>query len=348
MEDDGDVVQSDDELDGPRMEALIAITYRCNAHCHMCNTWQYPSNPDEELQPKDLESLPHVKFANITGGEPFLRSDIGDFVEILSRKADRIVISTNGYFTDRVLALAKQHPNLGFRVSIEGLPAANDELRGLRDGFDHGLRTLLGLRAQGVRDIGFGITLSDRNADDLLELYELADAMGLEFATAAIHNNYYFHKYDNVITDKDRVAENLEKVAQRLLRTNRPKNWFRAWFNVGLANYVRGGARLLPCDMGSDIFFVDPFGTIKPCNGMDAAMGSLKERSFDEIWHSSEAEAVRSQVRCCNSNCWMIGSVAPAMKKHIMLPVTWVAKAKLTGTLPPIVDLPTAGCDRDV
>lgn len=316
------------------MEALVAVTYRCNAHCHMCSTWQFPSDLGEELSPHDLGSLPRLTFANITGGEPFLRRDLAEFVELLRSKADRIVVSTNGYFTDRILALARQFPDLGFRISLEGLPGANDDLRGIKDGFDHGIRTLLGLRALGVKDIGFGITLSDRNADDLLELYELADSMGLEFATAAVHNNYYFHKFDNFIEDKERVAGNLEELSRRLLSTTRPKNWFRAWFNCGLANYVRGGERLLPCDMGSDIFFVDPFGNVKPCNGMDATMGSLKQNSFEEIWSSPEAAAVRERVRACESNCWMIGSVSPAMKKHLHVPASWVAKAKLTGRLP--------------
>ncbi len=318
------------------MDALIAITYRCNAHCHMCNTWQHPSDPEDELKPSDLTSLPHLRFANITGGEPFLRSDIGDFVALLSTKADRIVISTNGYFTERVVSLAEQYPELGFRISLEGLPAANDELRGIKDGFDHGLRTLLRLRAMGVRDIGFGITLSDRNAGDLLELYELAAAMGIEFATAAVHNNYYFHKFDNVISDRDRVVASLEEVSRRLLKTRRPKNWFRAWFNMGLANYVQGGERPLPCDMGSEVVFVDPFGRMMPCNGMDQEMGSLKSDSFDTIWHSESAARIRRCVGSCDSNCWMIGSVAPAMKKHIWTPAMWVLRAKVTHGLPKV------------
>lgn len=302
----------------------------------MCNTWQFPTEPAEELAARDLESLPHLSFANITGGEPFLRDDLEEIVRVVRSKADRVVISTNGYYTDRIVALAERYPDLGFRVSLEGLPAANDELRGIKHGFDHGLRTLLQLRSLGVADIGFGITLSDRNADDLLELYELADAMGLEFATAAMHNNFYFHKFDNVIAEKERVAGNLEELARRLLSTRRPKSWFRAWFNMGLANYVRGGKRLLPCDMGSDIFFVDPTGRVMPCNAMDASMGSLKEQPFDEIWNSPEAKDVRDRVCACTSECWMIGSVAPAMKKHIRIPATWVLKAKLTGQLPPI------------
>ena len=291
------------------MEGLIAVTYRCNARCYMCNTWQFPTRVEDEVTAADLRSLPPLSFANITGGEPFLRSDLAEIVEVVRSKADRVVVSTNGYFTDRIIALAAKYPDLGLRVSLEGLQTANDELRGIKHGFDHGLRTLLRLRALGVKDIGFGITVSDRNADDLAELYELADAMGLEFATAAVHNNYYFHKFDNVIEEKERVAGRLEDTARRLLRTHRPKNWFRAWFNAGLANYVRGGARLLPCDMGTDIFFIDPYGRVMPCNGMDASMGSLKDLSFDEIWASPEARAVRDRVRTCDANCWMIGSV---------------------------------------
>jgi MoaA/NifB/PqqE/SkfB family radical SAM enzyme len=311
------------------LEALIAVTYRCNARCHMCNTWQHPSEAAEELRAEDLESLPRLDFANITGGEPFLRDDLDDIVRLLQTKAKRIVISTNGYYTERIVALAERYPKLGFRISLEGLPAANDELRGIPNGFDHGLRSLLRLRALGVKDIGFGITLSDRNADDLLELYELADAMGLEFATAAVHNNFYFHKLDNHIEDKRHVASNLEELAKRLLATRRPKNWFRAWFNMGLANYVQGESRLLPCGMGTDVFFVDPYGRVLPCNGIDPTMGTLKEHTFDEIWGSEQASLARAMVRDCTANCWMIGSVSPAMKKHLAVPAKWVLRSKL-------------------
>jgi len=317
------------------MEGLVAVTYRCNAHCVMCNTWAHPSSPDQEITVKDIEKLPHLTFANITGGEPFLREDIADLVEVVLRKTDRLVISTNGYFTDQILGVARRFPSVGFRVSLEGLPAANDELRGLKDGFDHGLRTVLALRQLGVKDIGFGITLTDRNADDLLELYELAESMGVEFATAAAHNTYYFHKFDNRFENPEHVAQNLEKVAQRLLATSRPKNWFRAWFNLGLANYVRGGSRLLPCNVASDVFFVDPFCEVRPCNAMEESLGSLRHQSFEEIWNGPKAAEVRAKVAVCTQNCWMMGSVAPAMKRELPRMSWWVLRAKLTGRTPP-------------
>jgi len=66
-----------------------------------------------------------------------------------------------------------------------------------QDGFDKGLRTLIKLKSLDIKDIGFGITISDKNANDLLDLYHLAKMMNIEFASAAIHNSFYFHKDDN-------------------------------------------------------------------------------------------------------------------------------------------------------
>jgi len=311
-------------------EALLAVTYRCNAHCHMCNIWKYPTKQSEEVIPQDLEKIPgNLKFANITGGEPFLREDIHEIVETVLKKTKRLVISTNGYFSEKILGLAQKFPDIGVRISIEGLPKANDELRGLKDGFDHALRTLLQLRHLGLKDIGFGITVSDRNAKDMLELYELAEAMGLEFATAAIHNTYYFHKFDNKFGDIPMIETQFKELARRLLKTSRPKNWFRAYFNYGLANYVRGNPRLLPCEVGTDLFFMDPFGEIHPCNGMEVSMGNIKEKSFKEIWNSPEAAEVREKVRNCQKHCWMVGSASPAMKKRVWIPAKWAIKNKL-------------------
>jgi radical SAM protein with 4Fe4S-binding SPASM domain len=318
------------------MEAAIITTYRCINKCVMCNIWKYPTKIEEEFKPQVLEKLPKLKFANITGGEPFLREDIEEIVSILLKKADRVVISTNGYFTEKIVDVAKKfkNKNFGIRISIEGLPAANDELRGLKDCFDHGLRTLLQLQKIGLKDIGFGITVSDRNAKDMLELYQLAKAMNVEFATACVHNSYYFHKWDNQITKKQEVIECFEELINELLKTNRIKNWFRAYFNYGLVNYIKGNPRFLPCGAGTDMFFLDPFGEIRPCNGMDTdsldnSMGNLNEKTFEEIWYSEKAKMIREKVKNCPKNCWMIGTASPAMKKYILKPLLWVIKNKL-------------------
>jgi MoaA/NifB/PqqE/SkfB family radical SAM enzyme len=299
----------------------------------MCHTWQHPSKKDEEFTPDLVNKIPgDLKFINITGGEPLLRDDLDEIIEIALTKTKRLVISTNGYFTKKIIKLAEKFGNrIGVRISIEGLPAANDELRGIKDGFDHGLRTLVTLHGMGLKDIGFGITVSDRNAKDMIELYRLANAMGLEFATAITHNSFYFHKHDNRFEDPEMIAGEFEKVAAELLKTNRPKNWFRAYFNMGLANKVRGGKRPLPCEVGTDVFFLDPYGNVMPCNGSDEPMimGNLNEQSFDEIWNSQKADEIRKLVKECSKECWMIGSASPAMKKRIRIPAKWVLSNKL-------------------
>ena len=84
-----------------KLNGTVIVTYRCNARCTMCNRYKAPSLPEEEISLETIKKLPPMYFTNITGGEPFIRSDLKDIVRELSKLSDRIVISTNGFFTDR-------------------------------------------------------------------------------------------------------------------------------------------------------------------------------------------------------------------------------------------------------
>ncbi len=313
-------------------EICIILTYRCNAKCNMCNVWHHPSKANDEITVADLEKLPSgLRFINITGGEPFIRRDIDEIIKAIRPKTKRIVISNNGFFTERIVELCEKHPGLGIRISTEGLQKTNDEIRKIPDGFDRTLRTLLTLRRKGVKDIGFGMTVQDLNCKDLLPLYELSDALGYEFATATLHNSHYFHKLDNKIEDKDMVCYEFSKLVSELLKSRSVKKWFRAYFNYGLMNYIYGGRRFLPCEMGTESCFIDPSGDVLACNGMDVKvpMGNIRDQSFEDIWNSEQADIVRNLVKTCQKQCWMVGSAAPAIKKHPCKPVLWVLRNKI-------------------
>lgn len=318
-----------------KLNGTVIVTYRCNARCSMCNRYKAPSKPEEEISIETIKKLPKMYFTNITGGEPFIRTDLKDIVRELYKKSDRIVISTNGFFTDRIIDLAKEFPQIGIRISIEGLEQTNNEIRGLNNGFNRGYTTLKKLCEMGLKDVGFGMTVQDKNAPDLVPLYELSNKMGMEFATASLHNSFYFVEAKNIIHDRPMVAKNFENLVNELLKSNSPKKWFRAYFNHGLINYIYGQKRLLPCDMSFDTFFIDPYGDVMPCNGTKdkEVMGNLNRQNWDELWSSPEAEQVRKKVRHCDRNCWMIGSVSPAMHKYIKTPALWVAKHKLKSLL---------------
>ena len=211
----------------------VIVTYRCNARCNMCDCFKDPTRPEEEITLEVIKKLPEMAFTNITGGEPFIRRDIPDIVRELYKKSDRIVISTNGYFTERIIALCREFPKVGIRISIEGLQETNDAIRGIPDGFQRGYRTLQTLVEMGHPDVGFGMTVQDMNCEDLVPLYKISDEMGMEFATATLHNSFYFRKTDNKIDDKRKVAQNFEKLINELLKSKSPKKWFRAYFNHG-------------------------------------------------------------------------------------------------------------------
>ena len=313
-----------------KLNGTVIVTYRCNAKCTMCNRYKVPSKPEEEISIETIKKLPEMYFTNITGGEPFIRDDLKDIVRELLKKSDRIVISTNGFFTDRIVELCKEFPQVGIRISIEGLEKTNNEIRGLDDGFNRGYTTLKKLVDMGMKDVGFGMTVQDRNAADLVPLYNISDELGMEFATASLHNSFYFVESNNIIKDRLTVAQNFEDLINRLLDSNSPKKWFRAYFNHGLINYIFSQKRLLPCDMSFDTFFIDPYGDVMPCNGTKEkqVMGNLNRQSWEELWNSEQAEKVRSFVRNCDRNCWMICSVSPAMHKYIYKPAAWVIKHK--------------------
>lgn len=332
-------------------DASIILTYRCPMKCKMCNIWKNPTDVKNEIKPDDLKCLPQLKFINLTGGEPFIREDLEEIVRVCYTKSPRIVISTSGWYEDRVIALAEKFPNIGIRISIEGLSQKNDELRGREGGFDKGLRTLLRLKKMGLKDIGFGCTVSNNNSEDMLLLYQLSRSLGMEFATASFHNSYYFHKDDNVITNKDEVCGNFKTLIEWQLQENHPKSWFRAYFNMGLINYIEGNRRMLPCEAGTVNFFIDPWGEVYPCNGMEekywkASMGNIHDYDdFSMLWNSPQAEQVRQNVRKCPKNCWMVGTASPVMKKYIIHPSKWAIKNKLRSLLGKPICLDKKWCD---
>ncbi len=304
----------------------------------MCRSWENPTRIEDEFRPEILKKIPPgMVRLNVTGGEPTIRKDIMDVLEILKTKAQKLELSTNGYFTDRLVDIGKRFPEIRIRISTEGLPRTNDELRGLKHGFDRALKGILELKSLGLKDIGFAIVISDKNIDDLINLYRLCSELNIEFSQCTLHNSFYFFKDDNKIENPDIIDGKMREFIRALLESKRRntklriKDWFRAYINAGLLRYIQGKDRTIPCYAGTESFFVDPHGRVLACNGSAEpwVMGDLKTQAFDEIWHSVQADKARELVRNCQRNCWMTGSSVPAMRKNIWKPLWWVAKNKI-------------------
>ena len=307
----------------------------------MCHIWKHPTRPEEEITPEILRKLPGgFDNVNVTGGEPTLRKDLPDLVDVLSPKARIMEISSNGQKAHKIEPLILKYPDLKVRFSLEGFEETNNRIRGEKDGFNKKVAGLMQLKELGGTDLGFGAVIQDDNVDELVDLYQFCRKKGVELATSALHNAFQFHKNDNVPYDRLRVAKKVEGLITEMLRTNKVKNWFRAYLNLGLIENILGHDRLIPCTAATDFIFIDPWSDVFACNVRpDLLMGNLAEQSWEEIVEGPKAKEIRGKVAACRQNCWMVTTARCAMRNPLfpslpkLRPFLWVLKNKLKTAL---------------
>ncbi len=317
-------------------DATIAITYRCNSRCTMCNIWQI-ENP-QELPLEAFNNLSEdLRYINLSGGEPFLRADLPEIVEVVKQQAPQaqIIISSNGILTELVTnSMAKIleiDPQIGVRISLDGLGLMHDEVRGVTGAYDAVMKTIHALKNLGVRNLGFSFTIMDKNVHHLKDVYLLSKKMDLQLALAVVQNSdIYFAKADNKITYIGELLRGLDFVIDSELATWNPKRWGRAFYNYGLKLYAKKNERLLKSGAGIDSLFIDPQGNIYPSNLINIKMGNLLEHNLDEIWNSQTANEKRPEIKEKNKlESWIVCTIRGEMKKHILRAGFWAIKNKL-------------------
>ena len=299
-----------------KMKSLVcAITYRCNSRCTFCNIWKGKNK--KEIDMLYYKKLPFFETINITGGEPFMRSDINDIIEILKRKTKRIVISTNGLMTERILETAKKYPWIGFRVSIDGEKDKHDEMRGIPGGFKKSIDTIIGLKKLGVKDIGICSTFGYGNEDQMEKLYKLAEKLNVEFLTIVRHDSFYYSKKNDSYNTK-LVIEKLKWLIRKYLNSFNIKNYFRAYYTEGLIDFVKKKPRPMKCDAGLTSFYLDPYGVIFPCVILNKPLGNIKTDNIEDI---------SKEIKC--NLCWMPCTVNQQIKSNPFKTIIWILKKQL-------------------
>jgi MoaA/NifB/PqqE/SkfB family radical SAM enzyme len=314
------------------VDAVVAVTYRCDSRCNMCNIWQLP--PGDELEPEQFRKLPRtLRDINITGGEPFLRDDLVEIVRIVDERCGhpRIVISTNGFERRRIAhaapGLLSIGRNVGLAISLDGIGEKHDEIRGIRGGFDKVVETLKQLRTIGYRNVRVAFTAQKNNVKHLGAVYDLSRQFGFQFTTSVAQNSdFYFSTAENLTVDPLELSAELAYVMRKELLSFSPKRWLRAYFYAGVLAYNVSRERILPCRAGRDSFFTDPAGFLYPCLTLNKSMGNVRAQAFDEIWEGATAEKVRSEVDLCRQPCWMICTARTAMMRRPHEPAMWILK----------------------
>lgn len=303
----------------------------------MCDVWQHPTSVPDEITLATLDKIPSgVCYLNLTGGEPCLRGDLAEIVDLLYPRAMTLEISSNGLYSKPLEAIIRKYPSTKIRFSLEGFEETNNRIRGERDGYQKKTEALSRLKKLGAKDIGIATVIQDDNAEELVDLFRFAKRHGLEFATSTLHNGYQFHKFDNAPRDPVRVARHTGDLITEMLRGFHVKDWFRAYLNLGLLAKILGQKRLLQCAAGTDFVFIDPKSDVYACNVRpDFRLGNLARQQWDEILHGPVAGDIRKKVSSCPCNCWMVGSAKTAMRNPLfpriprLEPLKWVIRNKL-------------------
>ncbi len=311
-------------------DITLVVTHRCNAKCVMCSSHENPSCVKDEITLEEIKKIPEASFIQITGGEPFMRADLEGIVGILAKKSRRLMINTNGYFTEKLVDLCTKYPDTAIRISIDGDRNVHNSIRRI-DIYDKAIDSLKQLKALGIEDLGISFTLQENNSDQLIEMYKYALGMGVDFGVGIIHNSFYFSKDDNVIKNQEKLKTVLKELVKTQIKSSRKKDWARAYFNDMSINYIDGKPMPVRCDAGISSFTIECNGNVLPCNmtPTEWIMGNIKQQTWQDIMKSNKALEIKQRCKNCTLNCWSICNVQSALKKKIWIPGMWLIRNKV-------------------
>lgn len=319
-------------------DSVIAITYHCNAKCQMCNIWQIKEHT--EINSEQFLKLPNsLKDINISGGEPFLRNDLIEIIKNIKQICPKakIIISSNGILTDllknqmaKILDIDK---NIGVAISLDGLGAVHDQIRGVSGAYKQILKTISELKILKVKRIKIAFTLTNENLEEMKRVYDLSQKLNIDFTLSAMQSSdIYFGNKKNILNyDKNQLKENFDYIIKKQIKKWSVKQWARSFFTYGLYQFILGQGRKLPAEAGSEHFFLDPNGNIYPSVVDNQVMGNIKDApNFEQIWCSTKNQKLRLELKNGLAKpSWMICTARTAIKKHPIAVGWWIIKNKI-------------------
>lgn len=310
-------------------ELTFFVTDRCDLSCAHCFHWERSAAPRREATLDEIDAVsrhvPPFSFLTLTGGEPFLRPDLGEIASCFVRNArvTHVDIPTNGsrpaHIADTTGRILAAHPDLGLSVklSLDGTGDEHDRLRGAQGAFAAAMETWEALRALRARHrnlrIGVLMTYTGLNADSLRETFFRVvrrlepDTVGLNFVrgrprdpkAALADVQGYAALYREIL--EDRAAGAKARI--------RPSVQFRRAYKEAVARAIvriqRERRAVSPCPAGRLFGMLDSELDVFPCELRHETMGSLRESGYDlgMLWRSPRADEVREGIATSHCYC---------------------------------------------
>lgn len=318
--------------DGPT-RLVFQVTRRCNLRCEMCRTWTL--NGSRELALDEIAAvfsrLPKLAWLDLTGGEPFLRSDAAQILEAVMRAVPDLRVlhfPTNGWFTSRVVEACRRvvarRPDLDFivTVSIDGPPDVHDRMRGMPGSFEKALATFRALRSMPGLRVYAGTTVTASNATSLGALRALLSEQVPGFSAREWHWNWVqisHHYFANEhLRDSAISLPPGDSIAEQAMRRGIPRSLLDAMelaFLVNLDAYRRGEPLGFSCQALRSSLFLSPEGDVYPCHVYDRPLGNVRVQPIEDIWRSAAVARARGDIdqRLACGGCFTPCEAYPAL-----------------------------------
>ncbi len=287
------------------MNVTWEITLKCNLKCRHCLS-DAGKAMREELDFSQcrrlIEQLAAMKVfqVNIGGGEPFIRDDFLDLLELTHKNRIVTCVSTNGLLINDSLAqnLARLEM-LYLQVSLDGATAeVNDAIRG-EGTYDKILRAADVLARHGVH-FSLNTVLTRMNYPQLEELRKLSAGYGAELRVSRFRPS---GRGKSSKTDLGPDKEQLESFAvwleeHQFVRTGDSFFCLTSEKRRHKGLDMCGAARMTCC--------ISPTGEVYPCAFLQEPLfraGNIRERNLKEIWdHAPVLDRLRRlDIKACET-----------------------------------------------
>lgn len=322
------------------MTLTYSVTAACQSRCKTCQIGemfcQDPTRSQKDLKLDEIEkifqTMKPVYFFNMSGGEPFLRKDLPEIVELACKylKPKVVHTPTNGILTDRIVKNTEKiiqivrnyNPEVPFTVkpSIDGIGELHDEIRGVKGNFDCLLKTIEGLKKLEDKYDNFhlelGTVISNFNIDHLDEIEDFVHSLGVEsYRNEVAECRTEFFNIGDDITPSAEVYQRLIKDFARKVEENisSKKNLAKMTEALRVVYYdiasriLEEQRQVIPCYAGVSNVHINYDGGVWPCCvlGYEKEMGNLREYGYDfqKLWHSDKADEVRKYIKGKNCAC---------------------------------------------
>ena len=167
----------------------LKVFYGCNLKCEMCNHWRETREPPVTVERfmeviHELGELGTGKI-HISGGEPMLRPQIPDLVELASAQGIKVTMTTNGTLIDKAKAKRLVEGGLrGVNISIDSPNRKmHEKIRGVEGAFKSttkAVQLFQRYRHKGKLSIRINTVVSRTNYQTLESLPDLAYELGAD------------------------------------------------------------------------------------------------------------------------------------------------------------------------